>query len=265
MGNKVKSRQKKSGNVRVFWLLLLSLKIIFAYFLILALSGNPPVDGHMTRMGPVVWGHQRPMLPNFRSPSRDPVTPFPYVANCPRHNSSSIKSGENGPSQPHHHHRKSSTLDGDKKRLFLERMRTNPFHNGQGVAQNSTSTLKSKHSDAPPPRGSSTGVEILTDDEIGLTCSNALCPSAAFFDLSGAPIPPQAPVKLSSRPGSHHRHQPRFGFRSLSGESRTRAVMRDPSRPLFGSDEVEDSPLLMSSIDGVTTQAGGLRTGIKAN
>jgi hypothetical protein len=206
----------------------------------------------------MVWGNQRPLLPNFRSPTRDSLASYPYIANCPRH---SNNGGENGTAQTHHHQRKSSTLDGDKKRLFLERMRTNPFHNGQSVSGHSTLTSRSKHSDAPPPRGSSTGVEILTDDEIGLTCSNTLCHSGAFFDLSGVPIPPQPPVnKLSSRPGGHHRHQQKFGFRSLSGESRTRIAMRDP-RPLFGSDEVEDSPLLVSSIDGVTTQAGAVKSG----
>lgn len=165
-----------------------------------------------------------------------------------------------GPCKQLHHQRKSSTLDGDKKRLFLERMRTNPFHTGQnGSAHLLPPTSKAKHSEGPPLRGSSTGVEILTDDEIGLTCSNTICPPSTFFDLSGVTPPPlQPPLK----PPNRQRHQQRFGFRSLSGESRSRVNLRDP-RPLFGTDEVEDSPLLMSSIDGVTTQAGVVRSGSK--
>jgi hypothetical protein len=75
-------------------------------------------------------------------------------------------------------------MDSDKKRLFLERMRASPFPAG--------ATHKSKPKEPPasqlPPasaKGTSTGVEILTDDEIGLTCSNGLGPPA-FFDLGGA-------------------------------------------------------------------------------
>ncbi len=41
------------------------------------------------------------------------------------------------------------------------------------------------------------------------------------------------------------------GTRSLSGDGRGRS-----GRPLFGSDDLDDSPLQMSSIDGVSAQAG---------
>lgn len=225
------------------------------FIIILALSDNP-FDDFETKMGPGLWGHQRPLPPNFRSPPQDSQSSYPYAVNCSRHKSSS------GAAQSYHHNnnqnqKKSSTLDGDKKRLFLDRMRTNPFHNTQGVSLHTASTLKSKQPDGPPPRGSSTGVEILTDDEIGLTCSNSTGPSAAFFDLSGVPIPSQTPAKPPLRPG---RQQQQFVLRSLGGESRMRTTVRDP-RPLFGGDEVEDSPLLVSSIDGVTTQAGVMRSG----
>jgi len=218
------------------------------------MTGAVP-EGHLTRMGPGVWAPQRPMLPNFRSPSRDSIAGLPLataaaVVACPRH----------------HGQRKSSTMDGDKKRIFLERMRASPFHNQIHLQQQQQkSKIKSESLQLqqqqlqPPPKGTSTGVEILTDDEIGLTCSNGLGPPA-FFDLGGGQPLVHPSVKTSSR----HFHpsqqqQPRYGFRSLSGDGRGR-VPRE-SRPLFASDDLDDSPLLMSSIDGVSTQAGVVKPG----
>jgi hypothetical protein len=97
-------------------------------------------------------------------------------------------------------------------------------------------------------------VEILTDDEIGLTCSN---PPESIFDLSGVPVPLQTPVKVSSRGEGYHRHQ-QNGFRSLSGDNRTR---RDTRALFCNIDESEDSPLLVSSIVRVATKNGGKKTG----
>ena len=233
------------------------------------MGGTVP-EGHVTRMGPGVWAPQRPMLPNFRSPSRDPIggLPLSAVAACPRHASH----------HQHHQHqqqqRKSSTMDGDKKRLFLERMRASPFHNQIHSQQQQKSKTKTgetfqqqqqqqQQHQLPVAKGTSTGVEILTDDEIGLTCSNALGPPA-FFDLGGSTPLSHTPSSVKSRHFQPHQHQQqqqqqhqqqqqRYGFRSLSGDGRG----RKESRPLFGGgDDLDDSPLLMSSIDGVTTQAG---------
>jgi hypothetical protein len=220
------------------------------------MGGTVP-EGHVTRMSPGVWGPQRPMLPNFRSPSRDPIggLPLSAVAACPRHSSH------------HQQQRKSSTMDGDKKRLFLERMRASPFHNQIHSQQQKSKTNKAGEAfqqhqqhlhqqQLPVAKGTSTGVEILTDDEIGLTCSNGLGPPA-FFDLGGSTPLGHTPSSVKSRHflpqhQQQQQQQQRYGFRSLSGDGRG----RKESRPLFGGDDLDDSPLLMSSIDGVTTQAG---------
>ena len=218
------------------------------------MGGTVP-EGHVTRMSPGVWGPQRPMLPNFRSPSRDPIggLPLSAVAACPRHSSHQQQQ------------RKSSTMDGDKKRLFLERMRASPFHNQIHSQQQKSKTNKAgeafqqhqqhlQQQQLPVAKGTSTGVEILTDDEIGLTCSNGLGPPA-FFDLGGSTPLGHTPSSVKSRhflPQHQQQQQQRYGFRSLSGDGRG----RKESRPLFGGDDLDDSPLLMSSIDGVTTQAG---------
>ena len=208
------------------------------------MGGTVP-EGHLTRMGPGVWAPQRPMLPNFRSPSRETIAGLPLATaaaavSCPRHSSQ---------------HRKSSTMDGDKKRIFLERMRASPFHNHVHHHNPKTKTKLCHEAGqlTPAPKGTSTGVEILTDDEIGLTCSNGLGPPT-FFDLGGSP-PMAHPSSKSRHFHPQQLQQQRYGFRSLSGDGRGRTG-RD-QRPLFASDDLDDSPLLMSSIDGVTTQAGG--------
>lgn len=130
-------------------------------------------------------------------------------------------------------------------------MKNNPSRKGQGV-----STQLPFVSASSSFRASSKGVEILKDEKIGLDSSNNSCPTAALFDLSGTTNSSQ--IKKSSGHRSSYHHQ--SGFRSFDIQSRGRMTMRDHNR-LFQSDEVEDSLLIMSSIDGVITQAGGIMPG----
>ena len=53
-------------------------------------------------------------------------------------------------------------MDGDKRRLFLERMKASSFFNSRHNQQQN----KSKH-----VQNKSTGVEIMTDDEVGTVSS----------------------------------------------------------------------------------------------
>ena len=200
-------------------------------------------EGQISRTSPGLWNPQRAMIPNFRSPSRDPLggLPLAAVTACPRHSSRQQQ-------------RKSSTMDGDKKRLFLERMRASPVHQPvepktKAAVATAAPNYNSNTSSQIPPKGTSQGVEILTDDEIGLTCSNGLGPPA-FFDLGGS-TQMVHPVRSRHFPPHQQQQQGRYGFRSLSGDGRGKG-----GRPLFASDDLDDSPLLMSSIDGVSAHAG---------
>lgn len=137
--------------------------------------------------------------------------------------------------------RKASTMDSDKKRMFLERMRANPFHNI-----------------VPPPNGHPSK-QCVSPNSLNRRRLPHVGSEFGGDDL------PRSKVRNSEsfyrKEGSHHAHPPptvqcqthfdlysNNGFRSLSNDSRQR-------NHLFGDGLDDDHPpLQMFSIDGVSTQ-----------
>lgn len=147
------------------------------------------------------------------------------------------------PASVNHNSRKASTMDGDKKRLFLDKIRANPFLASKAAA-----------SRPPPPEAKSTGVDILTDDAVGTVSSED--PLGTMNHYYNQPQRPTAaaggpPVVFDLKAQGHHTTvQKPFGFRSLSSDSR--GHNRTMGGSLFGIDD--DPPLMLSSIDGVSTK-----------
>ena len=137
---------------------------------------------------------------------------------------------------------KASTMDGDKRRLFLERMKANPF-------------FKRNNRNQDPSNGNlnkSTGVEILTDDEVGTVSSEDPHGHMSLFlhhQHEQQAKHYQQQQQSSQRP-KFDLKGPVYGYRSLSNGSR---IVADKSSSLFANVE-DEPPLMMSSIDGVTTQ-----------
>jgi hypothetical protein len=155
------------------------------------------------------------------------------------------------------HNTKASTMDGDKKRLFLERMRSSPF-------------VTSNKPPKTPNQNKSTGVEILTDDEVGTVSSEDPHGHMSLFlhhqheqqvqHLGGLQHQQQqkrqhGPVSFDLNKNSGASGSSSYGFRSLSSDasnSRNAVLIKNHAGGLFGGED--DPPLLMSSIDGVTSQ-----------
>ena len=97
----------------------------------------------------------------------------------------------------------------------------------------------------------STGVEILTDDEVGTVSSEDPHGHMSLFLHHQHEQQTQHfqrhPVAFDLKNGG----PVHFGFRSLSSDARTGPKSSAVSTLFAGED---DPPLLMSSIDGVTTQ-----------
>ncbi|XP_059082309.1 uncharacterized protein LOC131879868 isoform X2 [Tigriopus californicus] len=141
--------------------------------------------------------------------------------------------------------RKASTMDSDKKRLFLERMRANPFHNivpppsgypnQQCISPNSLNRRRLPH----------VGSDFGGDDHPRSKIRN----SESFYRKEGqhhAHPPPPPPPTVQCQ--THFDLYSGNGFRSLSNDSRQR-------NHLFGDGMDDDHPpLQMFSIDGVSTQ-----------
>ena len=182
------------------------------------------------------------------------------------------------------HSSKASTMDGDKRRyvliylrfsvaklltiishflwrLFLDRMKANPL-------------FKRANKTNPPlsSNNKSTGVEILTDDEVGTVSSEDPHGHMSLFlhhqheqQTQHFQRHPQAVASFDLKNGG----PVHFGFRSLSSDARTGPKSSCPSTSVTTSGATvtpsssaigtlfageDDPPLLMSSIDGVTTQ-----------
>ena len=153
---------------------------------------------------------------------------------------------------------KASTMDGDKRRLFLERMKANPFFK---------KSSRAGVQDSGNPVNKSTGVEILTDDEVGTVSSedphghmslflhHQHEQQAKHFQHQQSSVSGASSSSSSQRP-KFDLKGPVYGYRSLSNGSRvlgTTASSADKSSSLFANVE-DEPPLMMSSIDGVTTQ-----------
>lgn len=168
------------------------------------------------------------------------------------------------------HGTKASTMDGDKRRLFLDRMKANPFFGSKSgqTGQNPAKKVQNR----------STGVEIMTDDEVGTVSSEDPHGHMSLFlhhqheqqtqHFSNFANNGQNQSKNSQPPQQQQRPKfdikgPVYGYRSLSTGSRgvpqnsvmgsvSTLVDTAKSSSLFAGED--DPPLLMSSIDGVTTQ-----------
>ena len=152
---------------------------------------------------------------------------------------------------------KASTMDGDKRRLFLERMKANPFFK---------KSSRAGVQDSGNPVNKSTGVEILTDDEVGTVSSEDPHGHMSLFlhhqheQQAKHFQHQQSSVSTSSSSSQRPKFDlkgPVYGYRSLSNGSRavlgTASSAADKSSSLFANVE-DEPPLMMSSIDGVTTQ-----------
>ena len=153
--------------------------------------------------------------------------------------------------------RKASTMDSDKKRLFLERMRANPFHNpmasgfhygGQQESFRARQQCASPNSPArivhpiSPGGGQFYSANSRSHSNESRNSRNCNVRSDSFY-VKEAPSPNRFDT---SRRGKDLNFS--NGFRSLSNDSRR-------SNNLFGDGEDDDHPpLQMSSIDGVSTQ-----------
>ena len=134
-------------------------------------------------------------------------------------------------------------MDGDKRRLFLERMKANPFFK---------KSSRAGVQDSGNPVNKSTGVEILTDDEVGTVSSEDPHGHMSLFlhhQHEQQAKHYQQQQQSSQRP-KFDLKGPVYGYRSLSNGSR---IVADKSSSLFANVE-DEPPLMMSSIDGVTTQ-----------
>eukprot|EP00095_Tigriopus_kingsejongensis_P005692 maker-scaffold158_size296719-snap-gene-1.24 protein:Tk05692 transcript:maker-scaffold158_size296719-snap-gene-1.24-mRNA-1 annotation:"domain protein" len=133
--------------------------------------------------------------------------------------------------------RKASTMDSDKKRLFLERMRANPFHNvapPNGV-NHFTQPCVSPNTVHRRRLPSHHGLEHQDGS------SNKVRNSESFYRKDVHAMTPTAECQT---------HFDMFGYRSLSSDAR-----RKKHPGLFGDGTDDDHPpLQMSSIEGVSTQ-----------
>jgi hypothetical protein len=178
---------------------------------------------------------------------------------------------------------KASTMDGDKRRLFLERMKASNFFQSR-YQQNQ----QQKQNQQKAVQNKSTGVEIMTDDEVGTVSSEDphghmslflhhqheqqtqhFSNSASSNSGCGSQITPNQQQQVQGQQQGQQRTQtgpkfdlkgPVYGYRSLSSGNGPRVVAPvDKSSSLFAGGE-DDPPLLMSSIDGVTTQVAKRKT-----
>lgn len=143
------------------------------------------------------------------------------------------------------HSSKASTMDGDKRRLFLERMKASPFFN-----------LKAQQQQQQKVQNKSTGVEIMTDDEVGTVSSEDPHGHMSLFLHHQHEQQTQhftSKQQQQQRVPKFDLKGPVYGYRSLSSGGPTSNRLVDKSSSLFACGE-DDPPLLMSSIDGVSTQ-----------
>jgi len=176
---------------------------------------------------------------------------------------------------------KASTMDGDKRRLFLERMKASNFFQSRHQQNQQQKQNQQK------VQNKSTGVEIMTDDEVGTVSSEDphghmslflhhqheqqtqhFSNSASSNSGCGSQITPNQQQQQGQQQGQQRTQTgpkfdlkgPVYGYRSLSSGNGPRVVAPvDKSSSLFAGGE-DDPPLLMSSIDGVTTQVAKRKT-----
>ena len=189
----------------------------------IAKGQNQPCDFHTRGK---TYASARHWSPHTRMPSREQPFSFSGV-----------------------HSTKASTMDGDKRRLFLERMKANPFFSKK--SSNAQNQIHNK----------STGVEILTDDEVGTVSSEDPHGHMSLFLHHQHEQQAKHFQQQQQRP-KFDLKGPVYGYRSLSNGSRAvppssqppgQVTVVDKSSSLFANVE-DEPPLMMSSIDGVTTQ-----------
>ncbi len=130
---------------------------------------------------------------------------------------------------------KSATMDSDKKRMLLNKMK---FLRDQ-------SKLQSKQQQQQQQQAKFTGVDILTDDVVGTVSSEDPTGERSLLALQQHRQPVVFDLKSPAYGG--YTSTP---SRSLSSEARGQVNHRGQS--LFGIED--DPPLLLSSINGVATQ-----------